>query len=216
MSEAALAAGRDPAEVTLVAVSKTWPVQDIRDAYLAGQRDFGENYAQELEQKRKALADLDDIRWHFIGVLQSNKAKLVVPGCELVHAVGRPSVARALSRRAQAAGIVADALIEVNVAGEASKGGVGLDEVEAFADSLGEYEGLRITGLMCIPPPDDDPESSRASFQRLRELAGALKSRHHSLSKLSMGMSGDFEVAISEGATHVRVGSAIFGPRARG
>lgn len=216
INEAARAAGRDPAGVTLVAVSKTWPAEDIRHAYEAGQRDFGENYAQELAQKRDELADLTDIRWHFIGALQSNKAKFVVPGCALVHAIDRPSVAKAASRRAQAAGAVVDALIEVNVDGEESKAGLPPEEVDAFAETLSQHEGLRVVGLMCIPLPSDVPQASRAAFQRLRELLMRLKPQHAQLSLLSMGMSDDFEVAISEGATHVRVGSAIFGQRARG
>lgn len=215
-AQAAQAAGRDPAEVTLVAVSKTWPAQDIRYAYEAGHRDFGENYAQELTQKREELTDLTDIRWHFIGALQSNKAKLVVPGCALVHAIDRPSVAQAVSRRAEAAGVVADVLIEVNVGGEESKAGIAPEDVESFVDALSDDKGLRVVGLMCIPPPSNDPQVSRTSFQRLHEMLERLKRQHAALSILSMGMSGDFEVAISEGATHVRVGSAIFGQRPRG
>lgn len=215
VTQAAQAAGRDPADVILVAVSKTWPAQDIRYAYAAGQRDFGENYAQELAQKRDELADLSDIRWHFIGALQSNKAKLVVPGCILVHAIDRLSVAKAVSKRAEAAGVVADALVAVNLGDEASKSGLPSEEVDAFVDSLSEQKGLRVTGLMCIPPPSNDPEDSRQAFQQLRQMHERLKQRHPDFSLLSMGMSGDFEVAISEGATHVRVGSALFGQRTR-
>lgn len=206
---AARAAGRPASDVTLVAVSKTFPSSDIRLAYAAGQRDFGENYAQELARKRAELADLPDLRWHFIGALQSNKAKLLVPGVQLVHAIDRESVASALSRRALAAGVTVEALIEVNVGGEASKAGLAPDEVEALLEIARSLEGLRVVGLMCIPPPGGVPEDSRPAFATLARIAA----RHPDFTQLSMGMSGDFEVAVTEGATLVRVGSAIFGDR---
>lgn len=198
---------------TLVAVSKTHPATAIREAYATGQRDFGENYAQELTAKRAELADLQDIRWHFIGALQSNKAKLVVPGTTLVHAVDRLSVADALSRRAVGAGTVCEALIEVNVGGEESKAGAAPEAVEQLIAALAGLPGLRIRGLMCVPPPVADAERSRPSFRRLRLLRDDLRRRHPSVELLSMGMTGDFEVAIAEGATHVRIGTAIFGAR---
>lgn len=210
---AAKAAGRDPNTVTLIAVSKTHPATAIREAYQAGQRDFGENYAQELAAKRAELSDLTDIRWHFIGALQSNKAKLVVPGTTLVHAIDRTSVAEALAKRARAAGLTCEALIEVNVGGEESKAGIAPAEVGALLQQLSGFDGLRVRGLMAIPPPSDDPEAVRPAFRRLRELRDQLHATQPQLDLLSMGMSGDFEVAIAEGATHVRVGTAIFGSR---
>lgn len=214
IDQAARRVGRDPAQITLIAVSKTWPHEDIRLAYQAGQRDFGENYAQELAAKREALADLTDLRWHFIGALQSNKAKLVVPGCVLVHAVDRASVGQALSRRAVAAGVEAQVLVEVNVSGEGSKAGVAPRDADVLANALAGYEGVRVTGLMCVPAADQPDDVTRAAFHRLSELRARLAADHPSLIRLSMGMSHDFELAIEEGATHVRVGSAIFGARA--
>lgn len=215
IERACAASGRDPRSVTLVAVSKTHPPEAIRAAYQAGQRDFGENYAQELATKREALADLTDLRWHFIGALQSNKAKLVVPGCVLVHAVDRESVAEALGKRAAAAGTLAEALLEVNVGDEASKAGVSPEHVEGLVRQWSKRPSLRLRGLMCIPPPCDAPDDARPYFRRLRALRDALQPLHPELELLSMGMSGDFEAAIAEGATHVRVGSAIFGARPR-
>lgn len=210
---ACVRARREPSSVTLVAVSKMHPSESIRAAYDAGQRDFGENYAQELAAKRTELADLPDIRWHFIGALQSNKAKLVVPGCVLVHAVDRESVAEALARRAQLAGTVAEALVEVNVGDESSKAGVPLTEARALIEKLSGLEGLRLRGLMCIPPPCDTPDAARPYFSRLRAIRDELRETHPVFDLLSMGMTGDFEAAIAEGATHVRVGTAIFGAR---
>ena len=205
--------GRDPRLVTLVAVSKTHPPESIRAAYEAGQRDFGENYAQELAAKRAALADLTELRWHFIGALQSNKAKLVVPGCELVHAVDRESVAEALGRRAAAAGVVAEALVEVNVGDESSKAGVPIDQAEALVRQWSNVPSLRLRGLMCVPPPCDTPDDARPYFRRLRTLRDTIGASWPGLDLLLMGMSGGFEAAVAEGSTHVRVGSAIFGAR---
>jgi PLP dependent protein len=204
---------RIPESVTLVAVSKTHPASAIREAYAVGQRDFGENYAQELAAKRQELADLSDIRWHFIGALQSNKVKLIVPAT-LVHAVDRLSVAEALGKRARALQTQCDALLEVNVGGEESKAGVAPDAVDALLASVLAIDGLRIRGLMCIPPPAERPEDARPGFHALRVLRDRLRAQHPSIELLSMGMTSDFEVAISEGATHVRVGTAIFGSRA--
>jgi pyridoxal phosphate enzyme (YggS family) len=213
LETAARRAGRDPSSVTLVAVSKKQPAEAIREAYAAGQRDFGENYAQELAAKRAELADLGGLRWHFIGALQSNKARVVVPGTVLVHAVDRPSVAEALARRATAAGVTCDALLEVNVGAEESKAGVAPMEVSALLAQSSAWAGLRLAGLMCIPPPVEDPEEARPFFRKLRSLRDELQPRFPLLTLLSMGMTHDFEIAVEEGATHVRVGTAIFGAR---
>jgi len=198
--EAACAsAGRDPKTVTLVAVSKGHPASAIREAAAAGASDFGENYAQEFAGKR---GDAGDVRWHFIGRLQRNKAKLVAGQVELIHAVDSLELAQELGKRA---GRVQPILLSVNVAGEASKGGLTAAAVPELAAQLADVANIRLDGLMTMPPPDVDP---RPFFEQLRALAEQLK-----LPVLSMGMSDDFEIAIACGATHVRVGTAIFGPR---
>jgi PLP dependent protein len=204
-------AGRAPEEVTIVAVSKTHPAEAVRAAAAAGATDFGENYAQELVGKR---ADCGDVRWHFIGRLQRNKAKLVAGQVALVHAVDAVELAAELAKRA--AGVVQPILLAVNVAGEVTKGGADAGETLALARALGAVTGIRLDGLMTMPPPSDDPEASRPVFAALRTLRDQLQQDlGQPLPVLSMGMSGDFEVAIACGATHVRIGTAIFGTRPR-
>jgi len=203
-------AGRDPAEVGLVAVGKTHPASRLRSAYEAGQRAFGESYAQELRDKAPELPD--DVQWHYIGRLQSNKAKYVAPVAYRVHALERASHARALAKRAERP---VACLVSVNLAGEASKGGVPADEALDAARSLGAIDGIEVVGLMTLPPPVDDPQDAGRWFAQLAELAARGRSRGLALNELSMGMSHDFEVAIAHGATWVRVGTAIFGPRDR-
>jgi hypothetical protein len=202
-----------PGGVRLLAVSKTKPPEDIRAAYAAGQRLFGENYAQELAQKAEALADLRDVEWHFIGRLQRNKAKQIVQVAASVHTVDRAELAVELGKRAAAAGKRVRVLVEVNVSGEASKGGCTPDEAGAVLDAVRAAPSLEAVGLMTIPPETEDPEGARPFFAALR----ALRDRHGGpsvLPELSMGMTHDFAVAIEEGATIVRVGTAIFGARA--
>ncbi|ABS25572.1 YggS family pyridoxal phosphate-dependent enzyme [Anaeromyxobacter sp. Fw109-5] len=195
-----------PAGVTLVAVSKTQPAAAIREAYEAGQRDFGENYAQEWREKADALADLPELRWHFIGALQTNKVKYLAGRVAYVHTVDREELARELSRRFAQKGAVARVFVEVNTGGEASKAGCAPGEVPALAAAIRDLPSLELVGVMGIPPPEDDP---RPHFRALRALRDALGVR-----ELSMGMSGDWRVAVEEGATFVRIGSAIFGARA--
>jgi pyridoxal phosphate enzyme (YggS family) len=211
-------AGRPASDVTIVAVSKTHPADAIRAARAAGAADFGENYAQELAAKMAELAGdaAPPVRWHFIGRLQRNKAKLVAGRVALVHAVDSVELTEELARRA--GGAVQPILLAVNVAGEATKGGITGDDVSALARalvSISGTSGISLDGLMTMPPPADDPEASRPYFERLRavrdQLAGELG---RPLPVLSMGMSHDFEVAIACGATHVRIGTAIFGSRA--
>ena len=200
-------AGRPAGSVRLVAVSKTQPIDRVREAYAAGQRVFGENYAQELRDKAAALADLPGLELHFIGTLQKNKAKYVAPVAAMFQALDDLELARELDKRAAAAGRVLPVLIEVNL-GEEQKGGVAPEGLSSFLGELRRLPGLRADGLMCIPPPADDPEATRPHFKKVAALA-----RVHGLSTLSMGMSADFEVAIEEGATLARVGTAIFGER---
>ena len=202
-------AGRAPHEVTIVAVSKTHPASAVREAVAAGATDFGENYAQELAGK---LGEVEGpIRWHFIGRLQSNKAKLVAGKVVLVHAVETESLAQELGKRS---GGVQPILLAVNLGGEATKGGVTAIHATAIARALVATANVRLDGLMTMPPPSEDPEVSRPIFDELRALRDRLRDElGQPLPVLSMGMSGDYEVAISCGATHVRIGTAIFGSR---
>lgn len=197
---------RLPPGVTLIAVSKTQPAEAVREAYAAGQRHFGENYAQEWRAKAEALADLPDLTWHFIGSLQTNKAKYLAGKVAWVHTVDRLELARELSRRCAAAGATMNVLLEVNLGGEAQKGGCAPAEAPALAEAVRALPALALRGLTCIPPPEEDP---RPHFQALRALRDRL-----GLAELSMGMSADWPVAVEEGATFVRVGTAIFGERA--
>jgi len=208
-------ASRDPASVTLVAVSKTFPAEAVREAHALGLREFGENRAQSLRDKAKALADLDDLVWHFIGPIQTNKVRYLVGTAALVHAVDREEVARALSERAEREGAEkVRCLVAVHLGGEATKSGVEPDDAEALLGHLADMPGLDVRGLFTIPPPADDPEDTRPHFAALRTLAETLRERTSlPLPELSMGMSHDLEVAIEEGATIVRVGTALFGPR---
>jgi hypothetical protein len=198
---------RLPAGVTLVAVSKTQPPEAIREAYEAGQRDFGENYAQEWREKADALADLAGLRWHFIGGLQTNKVKYLAGRVAYVHTVDREPLARELSRRFAAAGAAVRVFLEVNVAGEAAKAGCAPDDAPRLAEAVRALPGLELVGLMCIPPAEGDP---RPHFRALRALRDRL-----GLAELSMGMSGDWPAAVEEGATFVRIGTALFGARPR-
>jgi pyridoxal phosphate enzyme (YggS family) len=205
VAQACERAGRDPREVTLVAVSKTHPASAVREAAEAGASDFGENYAQELAEKHQQLPAL---RWHFIGRLQSNKAKQVAGNVVLVHAVETASLAKELGKRSP---MVQPILISVNLGGEASKGGVTGDAAETLARILVAVPNVRLDGLMTMPPPDVDP---RPIFEELRTLRDRLRDAlGEPLPVLSMGMSSDYDVAIACGATHVRIGTAIFGSR---
>jgi PLP dependent protein len=209
--------GRDPVEVTLVAVAKTFPAETVREVVQAGVGDIGENYVQELQHKRDVLGD-KGIRWHFVGHLQSNKARMVAPFAHLIHAVDSVALARELDRRVREAGRVLDVLIEVNTTGEGSKFGVRPDGAESLVRSMRPFPNLRIAGLMTIGPLLPDPEGSRPMFRLLRELRdsiAAVPQDNVTMRHLSMGMTGDFEVAIEEGATIIRIGTAIFGHRVR-
>jgi pyridoxal phosphate enzyme (YggS family) len=214
--KAAEASGRAVASIKLVAVSKNQPTENIRQAYAAGQRDFGENYVQELVRKAEELRDLPELRWHLIGHLQRNKARHVTPLVTLVHTVDSAELAGELAKRfagdPQHAARRLDVLVEVSIAGEAQKHGVVPAEVGELLDAVEALPALRLRGLMCVPPLTEDPEHARAYFEALRELCdqhgGAAR-----LPELSMGMTHDLEQAVAAGATLVRVGTAIFGAR---
>jgi hypothetical protein len=210
IAAAAERAGRDPAEVTLVAIAKLHPVEAIREAVAAGVTDVGENYAQELRAKAAALEGTG-VRWHFVGRLQRNKAGVVVEVRALVHSLASLPVARALGRRAHAGGTVARALVQVELEQRPAAHGVRPADLDGFLAAARAVEGLDLAGLMVMPAQKPDPAASRPVFRRAAELA-----RDHDLRQLSMGMTDDLEVAVEEGATMVRVGTAVFGPRPEG
>lgn len=210
---AARRGGRDAGDVCLVAVGKTWPPGALEAAIDAGVRDLGENRAQELRAKVDALGGR--ARWHFIGHLQTNKVRHVVGVAHLVHAVDRIELADALSRRALALGVEQGVLLEVNVSGEASKHGVAPADAVGVAAAVAALDGVSMRGLMTVPPLPDRPEDSRPVYAELARIGRAVAARVPGATDLSMGMTRDFEIAVEEGATIVRVGEAIFGPRAR-
>ena len=211
---ACVAAGREPSSVTVVAVSKLHPAAAVDEVAAAGATDVGENYAQELVVKRAAVSAASaNLRWHFIGRLQRNKARLVAGQVALVHAVDSLDLAVELGKRARALGAIQPILAAINVGGETQKTGVAADAAAALIDALRTVDGVRLDGLMTMPPPADDPEAVRPAFRALRQLRDSLATATSPLPELSMGMSGDFAVAIAEGATLVRIGTAIFGER---
>jgi pyridoxal phosphate enzyme (YggS family) len=208
---AAQAAGRDQREVTLLAVSKTWPAASVQSASDAGQRAFGENYAQEGAKKAAELAQLG-LEWHFIGPIQSNKTTLIATNFTWVHSVDRLKTAERLSAAREGKAPL-QVCLQVNVSGEGSKSGVAPGEVAGLAQAVGRLPNLRLRGLMAVPAPETDPVLQRRPFAQLRELKDSLVAKGMTLDTLSMGMSHDLEAAIAEGATLVRVGTAIFGAR---
>lgn len=213
IERAARAAGRDASGVRLLAVSKTKPAQAIREAYAAGQRDFGENYVQELADKAAELADLAELRWHMIGHLQRNKAKVVAKLATAVHTVDSVRLADELGKRAAEAGRGRlTVLVEVNVGGEAQKSGCAPDQLEGVLAAIERAPSLALFGLMTVPPHTDDPAGARPVFDQLVALRDAHGGAAR-LPELSMGMTHDLEQAVAAGATWVRVGTAIFGER---
>lgn len=206
IARAAARAGRRPEDVLLIGVSKTIDVERIRAGLAAGLRALGENRVQEAKAK---IAELGrPAAWHLIGHLQTNKVKDALELFDVVHSLDRMELAQELERRAASRGLAVEAMLQVNVAGETSKGGFAPDAVGQALEGIAKLAHVKVTGLMVIPPEADRPEDARPWFRRLRELA-----ERHGLARLSMGMSGDFEVAVEEGATMVRVGTAIFGAR---
>ncbi|MBW7472285.1 YggS family pyridoxal phosphate-dependent enzyme [Marinobacter sp. M216] len=216
IQKATLQAGREPGSVHLLAVSKTRPAEDLREAIAAGQTAFGENYLQEALDKIDALADLPDIHWHFIGPIQSNKTRQIAAAFSWVHSVDRLKVARRLSEQRAATMGPLNICLQVNINEEDSKAGCGLEELPDLVSEIGELPNLSLRGLMAIPDPDQPEADLRLSFRKLAGALKDLKARHPGagpLDTLSMGMSGDLELAIAEGATWVRVGTDVFGAR---
>lgn len=212
IASAASEAGRDPASVKLIAVSKTFPVESIREAFQSGQLEFGESKLQEAESKIAAMPG--SIHWHFIGRVQRNKVRKLLQSFGTIHAIDSLKLAAYTDEIARELGLFPKVFLQVNVGGETTKGGFEPGELRAEMESLLKLQRIEIIGLMCIPPAGPDAESARPWFVMLRELRDALQSDFSvDLPALSMGMSGDYQVAIQEGATHVRVGSAIFGKR---
>ena len=214
IQEAARRSGRDPERVRLVAVSKTVDPERARQAVEAGAKILGENYVQEAQKKIEVLGH--EISWHFIGHLQMNKAKVAVHLFDLIHAVDSINLAQELDRQAKLQGKVLPVLLQINIGGEATKFGAQEKEILLLAEKLSAMAGIEVKGLMTMPPFFEDPEASRPYFVELRKLGERLaqqKIPRISTEELSMGMSNDFEVAVEEGATLVRVGTAIFGPR---
>lgn len=212
IAKAAKNAGRQPGEITLLAVSKTFPAERVREAWLAGQTAFGENYVQEALAKIHTLSDLP-IQWHFIGPIQSNKTKLIAENFSWAHSVDRGRIAERLSRDRPESLPPLQICLQVNVSGEGSKSGVAPEQAAALAAAVARLPRLKLRGLMAIPAPTADPALQRGQFRLLRELLDQLKQQGLELDTLSMGMSHDLEAAISESATIVRVGTAIFGVR---
>jgi PLP dependent protein len=215
VGEAATRAHRTPSDVRLIAVSKTFPIDAVRAAYDAGQRDFGENRVQEALQKIAVGADME-IRWHLIGHLQSNKARKAAEHCAVIHSIDSVELLRRVDQAATAISQPRELLVQVDLALEATKHGVTLDRLPAIFAAAGECSTARVVGLMLLPPLAENPEDARPWFRQLRDqrdllMAGGVPAPL--LRELSMGMSHDFEVAIEEGATMVRVGTAIFGAR---
>jgi pyridoxal phosphate enzyme (YggS family) len=218
IAAAAHRAGRNPDDIVLMAVCKTFPVEAIQEAYAAGQRLFGENRVQEFAEKFPSVANLPDVRFHMIGHLQSNKAAKTAEIFHAVDSIDSAKLAQRLNDASQKLNKTLDALIEINVGGEEAKSGLAYDspEIDAILSQAPQWKNLNIRGLMTVPPFTDDPEGARPYFRKLRELRDQLAARKLptvSLDALSMGMSHDFEVAIEEGSTCVRIGTAIFGER---
>jgi len=214
IAKAAADASRDASSVTLLAVSKTFPAEDVRAAFNAGQRAFGENYVQESVAKIAELADLrSEIEWHFIGPLQSNKTKVVAENFDWVHSVDRLKIAERLSDQRPDGMPRLNVCLQINVSGEDSKSGVAPGDASALARQIAALPRLRLRGLMAIPEPAGTLDEQRVPHRRLREIMDTLRADGLELDTLSMGMSADIEAAILEGATMVRIGTAIFGAR---
>jgi len=215
IQSAAAAAGRSADAIRLIAVSKTKPVCDIEQVYRAGQREFGENYLQEAIDKIQHLDQLEDIKWHFIGAIQSNKTRPIAEHFDWVHSVDRIKIARRLAEQRPANLKPLNICLQVNVSNEDSKAGISLDEVEDLAAGVNQLDHIRLRGLMAIPLNTSDPEQQHFYFRQLKNCLDQLNQQGYELDTLSMGMSNDMDTAIAEGATMIRIGTAIFGARAQ-
>ncbi|UUA71514.1 YggS family pyridoxal phosphate-dependent enzyme [Cellvibrio sp. QJXJ] len=213
--QAATAAGRNPQTVQLIAVSKTQPAQALSEAYAWGQRAFGENYLQEALDKQVQLAGLTDIEWHFIGPIQSNKTRPIAEHFDWVHSVDRLKIAQRLHEQRPESLPPLNICVQVNIDDETTKSGISLIELPALVAAIAPLNRLKLRGLMAIPAATNNTDQQRAAFAKLRLALAALNQQGYGLDCLSMGMSGDMEAAIAEGATHVRVGTDIFGARAK-
>lgn len=207
--------GRDPSAVTLIAVSKTFPVETVLEAHAAGLNDFGENKAQEFAAKHEYVEARrpGEITWHFVGHLQRNKVKLVAGRAHLIHSLDSPRLARSLQDFAEANDAELECLVQVNVSGEESKFGLDPDRLQPFLAEVREFDRLRLKGLMTLASPVEDDARLRREFVTLRRLNEIAGNTIDSMRYLSMGMSADYELAVEEGATHLRVGTSLFGPR---
>ncbi|MGN1085118.1 MAG: YggS family pyridoxal phosphate-dependent enzyme [Lachnospiraceae bacterium] len=207
-------AGRNPEEVTLIAVSKTMPVAAIREAMACGLVEFGENRPQELRDKQAEIKE--PLHWHMIGALQTNKLKYVVGKTVLIHSVDSEHLAEAIEAESEKRGVVSEILLEINIAGEASKHGIAPEELEGLVRKLALLPHLKVRGLMTVAPYTENPEENRPFFQKMKQLVVDINSKNIDnvvMDRLSMGMTGDYEIAVEEGATLVRVGTGIFGHR---
>lgn len=215
IDQAALAVGRNPQTVQLIAVSKTQPAPALRAAYTWGQRAFGENYLQEALDKQAQLADLRDLEWHFIGPIQSNKTRPIAEHFAWVHSVDRLKIAQRLHAQRPAQLPPLNICVQVNIDDETTKSGISLAELPELVAAIAPLTRLRLRGLMAIPAATNDAAQQRAAFAKLRAALVQLNQQGYALDCLSMGMSGDLEAAIAEGSTHVRVGTDIFGARVK-
>ncbi len=225
MEAAAKRSGRDPESITLIAVSKLNPAESVESAISHGQLEFGENWVKELLEKETEVAHYleetnaaksNDIKWHFIGHLQTNKVKQLIGKTVLIHSVDSYKLASVIDTESKKKDVITDILLEINIGDEESKYGIAPDEAVSFADSLKELKNIKIRGLMTVAPICDDPEANRPYFKKMRDLFIDIKAKNNdniSMDVLSMGMTLDFETAIEEGATHIRVGTGIFGAR---
>jgi len=213
VDETAANCDRDPAEIRILAVSKTMPSNRILEAYACGQRMFGENRVQEVREKIPGI-EPSDIIWHFIGHLQSNKSRIAVELFDVIQSVDSAKLAKRLNRHCEELGKALEIFIQVNISGESRKSGIGPEQVPELVRVIEQLPNLHLSGLMTIPPFFEDPEKVRPYFRRMKELQDELnQDREQPLWELSMGMSGDFRVAVEEGATIIRLGTVIFGPR---
>ena len=215
IQHAAELAGRDSKTVRLIAVSKTQPPEAVAQAYACGQRDFGENYLQEALEKQAALTDLHEIVWHFIGPIQSNKTRLIAENFAWIHSIDREKVAQRLNDQRPADLAPLQVCLQVNIDDETTKSGISLAALPALAKAVSQLPRLQLRGLMAIPAATNNADQQRSAFGKLHQALQSLQAQGYVLDTLSMGMSGDMEAAIAEGATMVRVGTDIFGARAK-